>query len=168
MKKFSIDCPVPIDQQPMNEYTELKKSTFFLWTTKDSNTYTKTVILLTLTAYFFVFMLILGSTPKSSSLDFLNTCPYVTIFGNLIINLYFARIYLGWNYIYNRLLKASVSYEESGWYDGQTWIKTPNILLQDKLVAEYQIYPVLNRVKITIVILFSTGILSYLYLILKK
>ena len=29
-------------------------------------------------------------------------------------------------------MEATVPYEESGWYDGQIWIKPPEILLQDR------------------------------------
>ena len=30
-------------------------------------------------------------------------------------------------------MEATVPYEESGWYDGQVWIKPPEILIQDRL-----------------------------------
>ena len=33
------------------------------------------------------------------------------------------RQWLGWTYVMKRLLAESVDYEESGWYDGQTWEK---------------------------------------------
>ena len=32
-------------------------------------------------------------------------------------------------------MEATVPYEESGWYDGQIWIKPPEILLQDRLIG---------------------------------
>ena len=33
------ECPVPIDQQPLNEYISLTNSIFFFWTTKPTNFY---------------------------------------------------------------------------------------------------------------------------------
>ena len=48
-------------------------------------------------------------------------------------------------------MEATVSYEESGWYDGQVWVKPPEILLQDRLVGTYEIYPGLLRLQSTLV-----------------
>ena len=47
-------------------------------------------------------------------------------------------------------MEATVPYEESGWYDGQVWIKPPEILLQDRLIGTYEIYPGLIRLQITL------------------
>jgi hypothetical protein len=47
-------------------------------------------------------------------------------------------------------MEATVPYEESGWYDGQVWIKPPEILLQDRLVGTYEIYPGIIRLQITL------------------
>lgn len=166
MKKFIIECPVPTDQQPINEYSNLKESIFFLWTTKNVTSYIKSTIFLMLSSYLIVLGLVLSSTPKSETLQTLTLVNYVNIFGNLLLNLYFIRLYLGWVYIYDRLMKASISYEESGWYDGQTWVKTPTILIQDKLIAEYQIAPILERLKLTIFGLTSMIILGIIYIYL--
>ena len=46
-------------------------------------------------------------------------------------------------------MEATVPYEESGWYDGQVWIKPPEILLQDRLIGTYEIYPGLKRLEKT-------------------
>ena len=35
-------------------------------------------------------------------------------------------------------MQATVAYEESGWYDGQIWVKTPEILIKDKLAGQYK------------------------------
>lgn len=44
-------------------------------------------------------------------------------------------------------MEATVAYEESGWYDGQVWVKPPEILLQDRLIGTYEIYPGLQRLE---------------------
>ncbi len=38
-----------------------------------------------------------------------------------------------------RLLSATVEYEETGWYDGQVWVKTPQMLMRDRLLGTYQV-----------------------------
>lgn len=163
MKKFVLDCPVPKDQQPMNEYLALKASIFFCWTTKELSEYLKHVLLLSSSVYAFATVLIYLSIPSLGTNPDIKVFSYIIILGNSLLSLYFIRLYLGWLYIYNRLLKSSVTYEESGWYDGQTWVKPPNVLMQDKLVAEYQLFPILQNLKLTITILFLSllVVLSY-------
>ena len=51
-------------------------------------------------------------------------------------------------------MEATVPYEESGWYDGQIWIKPPEVLLQDRLIGTYEIYPGLLRLQFTLISLF--------------
>lgn len=36
----------------------------------------------------------------------------------------------GWSYVGDRLLSAVIPYEESGWYDGQMWVKPPEVSAQ--------------------------------------
>lgn len=66
------------------------------------------------------------------------------------------RIYLGWKYVGDRLMTATLEYEETGWYDGQFFVKPPEILTRDRLVGMYEVRPVMNRLKMT---LQSTGAL---------
>ena len=35
----------------------------------------------------------------------------------------------GWSYVGDRLLSAVIPYEETGWYDGQMWVKPPEVSL---------------------------------------
>ncbi len=70
------------------------------------------------------------------------------------------RLYLGWIYIKNRLYSEAIFYEESGWYDGQTWQKTPEILARDRLLVSYEIQPILQRIKFTFITLIATGAIS--------
>lgn len=164
MKKFLSDCPVPIDQQPMNEYLNLKDSIFFFWTTKDIQIYIKYTMSTALAIYSLTIFLIINSSPQLGTINQIDTLIYMYVFGGFILSIYFIRLYLGWLYVYDRLIKSSVSYEESGWYDGQIWVKTPNILIQDKLIAEYQILPILNRLKVTLLSFMSSVILGTIYI----
>jgi hypothetical protein len=85
--------------------------------------------------------------------NLINHIVSISLIVDSFIILFLIRIYLGWDYIYNRLKNATVSYEESGWYDGQIWIKTPEMLIQDRLVADYILIPILKRIKITLTLL---------------
>lgn len=160
MKNSCADCPVPVEQQPMNEYLNLKQSMFFFWTTREIKAYLKSTLLFSFFTYLLTIMLISASQPTLSNNQ--NLFIYMFLFGNVPLGLWFLRLYLAWLYVYDRLVKASVSYEESGWYDGQVWVKSTRMLVQDRLVAEYQLIPILKRLKLTIsglCIIFFIGIL---------
>ena len=66
-----------------------------------------------------------------------------------------------------RLRQATVPYEESGWYDGQLWVKPEEICNRDRLIVDYEVKPVLQRIRYTlgiIVILFILGLLVWFQL----
>jgi len=93
-----------------------------------------------------------------------NIILYTVSFGTFFVALIFLRVYLGWIYVYERLVKATISYEESGWYDGQIWIKTPEVLIQDKLLATYELLPTINRIKNSLIICLIIIACSIFYL----
>lgn len=72
------------------------------------------------------------------------------------------RLYLGWSYIVKRLLSATVFYEESGWYDGQVWIKNSDYLIQDRLIGLYQVIPFITRIKYSFLVIGVNFFLIYL------
>ena len=80
-----------------------------------------------------------------------------------IFNLWILRLYLAWKYIYDRLMNATVSYEESGWYDGQTWVKTNEVLIQDRLVGTYEVLPVMDRLR-TVILTSTISIFFIIYI----
>lgn len=144
-------CPVPKEQRPLNEYQKIKESHNFTWCIKGKDVYVKSLF------YMFISSFILSSLLLIvSSFSFTNI-KYFFIYSLIgaIISMIFLclRLYLGWNYIYNRLMEATVPYEESGWYDGQIWIKPPEVLIQDRLIGTYEIYPGLSRLHLTLIFL---------------
>ena len=68
---------------------------------------------------------------------------------SVVLILLLSRLYLGWNYVRSRLANTAVFYEESGWYDGQTWLKTPEEITKDRLILQYQVEPLLQRLRQT-------------------
>jgi hypothetical protein len=63
-------------------------------------------------------------------------------------------------------MNATITYEESGWYDGQTWVKTNVVLQQDRLVGTYEVLPILNRLR-GVILMFTlcTVLMVYIYTI---
>ncbi|CAM9806276.1 unnamed protein product [Chrysoparadoxa australica] len=61
-----------------------------------------------------------------------------------------ARLYVGWNYVGGRLDADVVVFEESGWYDGQDWVKPNEVRTRDQLIYQYEVKPVLDRLKVVL------------------
>nr|YP_007878247.1 conserved hypothetical plastid protein [Calliarthron tuberculosum]AGA63858.1 conserved hypothetical plastid protein [Calliarthron tuberculosum] len=142
-------CPVPFDQQPLNEFYALKNSCFFSFFGLKLKRY-----LYSLCSIASVLMLIF--TPLILSDNFYSWTQFCTIESLLVtftLTLILIRLYLGWSYIVQRLFSATIFYEESGWYDGEIWIKTPEMLTKDRLIAVYYVLPLLQRIKSTFVFL---------------
>ena len=144
-------CPVPFDQQPLNEYEALKKSILFTWSADNIASFISKLsnIFCLLTTCSVIFSLLTLHSSKLSFLMIINS----STFALCVIDLLLIRLYLGWSYILKRLSSATIFYEESGWYDGQLWIKPVDILTQDRLISVYNVEPLLSRIqKIFIII----------------
>ena len=70
-----------------------------------------------------------------------------SIGSTLVVTVTLLRLYLGWSFVGNRLLSATVEYEETGWYDGQLWVKTPQVLMRDRLLSNYTVLPAMRRIR---------------------
>ena len=76
------------------------------------------------------------------------------------------RLYLGWNHVFKRLNSEKVEYEESGWYDGQVWIKPLVLKEKESLIASIEVKPILkNLIQISSIlsVLALLGILLFQY-----
>jgi len=145
MSKFKNQCPVPFDQQPLNEYFALKNSWLFASSTYDLSIY----VLFVMRLFIILFIIILFFISIFSSLNLFKNILIDFLVVHLLLICLSIRLYLGWSYVIKRLLSASIFYEESGWYDGQVWIKTSDILMQDRLIGLYQVGPSITKVKYT-------------------
>nr|YP_010335834.1 hypothetical protein MW631_pgp068 [Chroothece richteriana]UNJ14240.1 hypothetical protein [Chroothece richteriana] len=151
-------CPVPILQQPRNEYNTLRQASLFAFTLLPSLTYylrlfTFLCFAMILLAPFAI--LNVNGSQNPISMFFIDINVSVIILLMILL-----RTYLGWSYICKRLLSAIIVYEESGWYDVEIWIKTPLDLAQDRLVAEYTVKPILRRIQQSTIVL-----LLYLFIV---
>ena len=157
------NCPVPKDQQPTNEFIELSKSNIFSWPK------TKKSLILVLIKFWlgsFILFLVISSGSIYFK-TFLLKYILLSFFSSLSIPLLISiRLYLGWNHIFNRLISEKVEYEESGWYDGQVWIKPIILKEKESLIASIEVKPILkNLIQIfsIISVLALSGILLFQY-----
>lgn len=158
MTQYSVSiCPVPEEQQPINEYQELQESWFFSWVRLDLQGYLRKLAWIWTWSWFLTGPLAAASfAPDKSTWQFI-LCGSAG--AGVFVTLTLLRLYLGWSYICNRLFRETIFYEESGWYDGQTWVKPPEVLTRDRLIVSYQIKPIMLRLKRTF------GILLIMFLI---
>ena len=152
---MTSQCPVPKHQRPLSEYNELKNSVGFRWTLTTENTFLKKVLIF-LGYIFFTVTSIVFVSFKWEVHYFL----WIVFISFLIFTTWILRLYLDWLYIYDRLMNASVTYEESGWYDGQTWIKTNEVLIQDRLIGVYEVLPILEKLQVVMAICVPTILIS--------
>ncbi|KAG6547682.1 hypothetical protein Mapa_011132 [Marchantia paleacea] len=145
-------CVVPREQQPVNEYQDLTQSLLFPWATDDIWKY-----VLRLAAIGGLSTLVIGWPVSAVSINASQEpvkCAVGALSGGLgASTLAVVRLYLGWAYVGNRLFSATVEYEETGWYDGEVWVKPPEVLARDRLLAYYKVKPALRRLKVTLVCL---------------
>ncbi|MBD2663154.1 CGLD27 family protein [Richelia sinica] len=147
MKSSVSNCPVPTEQQPLNEYEELKSSWLFRDSTLSWRHYFTKILWIWGWSGLVAGPVAAASFPpqKYWAYFFLSTAAGAGIGVVLVL----VRLYLGWFYIRDRLYSQTVFYEESGWYDGQTWIKPLDIVNRDRLIVTYEIKPILQRLQFT-------------------
>ena len=156
-------CPVPKEQQPTNEFLELSNSKVFAL----AKTIKKFSIILISTwlIAFLIFLVI--STGSSYYHSYILRYILLSFFGSLSVPLLIViRLFLGWSHIYKRLTSEIIEYEESGWYDGQVWIKPIELKEKESLIASLEVKPILKSLKqttsiIIVLILIGTSILQY-------
>jgi hypothetical protein len=148
MKELPLSvCPVPTEQQPANEYEQLRESFFFRWTTLSGFAYVRKLLWLWAWTSTLAGPIAAASFPPGKlPIKFVVAAAGGAL---LFVVLLLLRLYLGWLYVRDRLLQETICYEESGWYDGQLWQKPSAMLTRDRLIVSYQIQPILDRLKQT-------------------
>ena len=156
-------CPVPREQQPTNEFIELSKSKIFSWPkTKKSLIF---VLIKFWVASFILFLLISSGSIyfKTSLLRYILLSFFSSLSIPFLISI---RLYLGWIHVFKRLTSERVEYEESGWYDGQIWIKPLVLKEKESLIASIEVKPILkNLIQIfsIISVIALSGIMLFQY-----
>ncbi len=152
-----MTCPVPKEQQPLNEYVELKEAFFYRWAKLARSQYLRVLLLMWLGFTVIFSPVALSIEPPSRHLwQFICVA---SIGGAVGLVLPVLLLLSGWSHVKQRLDSAKIFYEESGWYDGQTWEKPEADLVKDRLLVAYEIKPVLTRLQKTLL-----GIIGFLAL----
>ncbi|KAL6338684.1 hypothetical protein AAG906_023833 [Vitis piasezkii] len=150
-----LEIEVPFEQRPVNEYSSLKDGPLYSWGELSPGSFFIRLGGLWLVAFTVLGVPIAAASfnPSREPLRFVLAAGTGTLF---LVSLIVLRIYLGWSYVGDRLLSAVIPYEESGWYDGQMWVKPPEVLARDRLLGSYKVKPVIKLLKQTLV---GTGVL---------
>ena len=160
-----IICPVPLNQRPLNEFNSIRNSWIISWPFLE-----RTIFYRKLT-FSWLFITPVCYTISYGS-DYLKNNTFELIIVSLTSSLalpilLLIRQWLSWIYIYKRLNSENIEYEESGWYDGQTWEKPIDWRAKDLLIAQHQIKPILNHLEVIIILLITVLIFSLLFIILR-
>ncbi len=159
-------CPVPKNQIPTSEFEQLKDSWFFSWPTKKNNFIDKALATSWILALPIVATIASGSWElKNNPLKLFAVSLVISLTSPLLLTI---RQWMGWSYISDRLQSEKITYEESGWYDGQIWEKPIEIRAKELLIAQYEVKPILQRVRSTSRNLFFFFLISILILILIR
>jgi len=141
-------CPVPIDQQPIQELKELQEILLFDWATLPFNEFMKKL------AFLWTGICVISFPVSAATFDPMSEPVPFFIAGScgslFIVMIVVFRLFLGWSHVGQRLVSETVEYEESGWYDGQIWTKTQDILYRDRLESNCTVKPALDRLKTTL------------------
>ncbi|XP_058069948.1 protein CONSERVED IN THE GREEN LINEAGE AND DIATOMS 27, chloroplastic-like [Magnolia sinica] len=150
-----LEIEVPFEQRPVNEYSSLKDGPLYSWGELGPGPFFTRLGSLWLVAFTVLGAPIAAASfnPSREPLRFVLAAGTGTLF---LVSLVILRIYLGWSYVGDRLLSAVIPYEESGWYDGQMWVKPPEVLARDRLLGSYKVKPVIKLLKQTLI---GTGVL---------
>ena len=158
-------CPVPLKQRPLNEFNSIRNSWIISWPFLERSTFYRKLTYSWLLITPISLIISYGS-------DYLKNNIFELTFVSFTASLAFPillllRQWLSWIYIYKRLNSEKIEYEESGWYDGQTWEKPIDWRAKDLLIAQYQIKPILNHLEVIIILLTSVIIFSLLFILLR-
>lgn len=154
---ISARCPVPVDQIPIKEYESMSESWFYSWGSRELAGY-----LIPIASLWLVSWLVVGPMAAVSFVPskWLPQFVISSSLGALLLpTLALVQLYIGWRHVCDRLSKQSVFYEESGWYDGQMWEKPDDVMNRDRLIADYQVKPLMLRMQKTFAVLL--GIVSF-------
>ncbi len=136
---------MPPEQRPLEEYRQLQQSWFFVWAQRGWLGLVRPLLISWSLLLPLTLLVASGSfTLRREPLLLLAAALVAALLLPLLLLL---RQWLGWSYVHRRLRSERISYEESGWYDGQVWEKPLAWRQQDLLVAQHEVAPVLQRLQ---------------------
>lgn len=103
-----IGCPVPPEQQPVNEYQNLSTSFPFSWAAGDIVEYCSRLVATGASFALFIGLPVAWFGAVGVDSDPLKRILCAISSGTLFVTIAVVRMYLGWAYVGNRLLSATV------------------------------------------------------------
>jgi hypothetical protein len=103
----TVECPVPWEQQPVNEYQMLNETGLFAWATDPLLSFGIRISAVTVGVSALVGYPIVSLSINAEQ-EFLKCCMGALCGGILAATVVTLRLYLGWAYIGNRLFSATV------------------------------------------------------------
>lgn len=157
-------CPVPIHKLPVNQYRNLKESKFSRWAVLERSKYTTKLLAVWISSLLLT-MLVVAAKSVGYNTTLVNLVGSAIV-ADLAVLFCLIKLYTAWNYVHSRLIKQMIAYELSGSRKIAVWHKTELMLLRDRLIARYQIQPILKRIKQTMSLVSLFLSLNFLILFL--
>ena len=157
-------CPVPSNQRPLNEFNNIRDSWIISWPLLEKNIFYRKLL------YSWIFFMPVSLLISYGS-NYLKNNIYLLTFISLTASLLLpillvTRQWLSWTYIYKRLNSENIEYEETGWYDGQVWEKPVDWRAKDLLIAQHQVKPILDHLRMIVILLTAIILFSLLIILL--
>ena len=157
-------CPVPREQLPVNEYQDLKESVFFRWATLEGSIYSAKLLAVWIAGLLFAtfFIIVVSVRHRINYTSFF----WSPIVGEVAVLLCLIQLYTEWHYVYLRLMNQKIVYKTLQSSKNTVWYKSKPILMRDRLIARFQVRPVLKRIKETIFLVLLLSSSNFLILFL--
>eukprot|EP00197_Chlamydomonas_leiostraca_P003653 CAMPEP_0202860134 /NCGR_PEP_ID=MMETSP1391-20130828/1970_1 /ASSEMBLY_ACC=CAM_ASM_000867 /TAXON_ID=1034604 /ORGANISM="Chlamydomonas leiostraca, Strain SAG 11-49" /LENGTH=287 /DNA_ID=CAMNT_0049539269 /DNA_START=32 /DNA_END=895 /DNA_ORIENTATION=- len=138
-------CPVPREQQPVYELAALQDAFMFDWPKLSLPHFAARIAGLWGGA--FLFTVPVSAATFSAPDELVQLLSASVIGSGFLVMVVVLRLYIGYSHVGSRLFSATIEYEETGWYDGEIYVKPPEMLTRDRLLGAYQVRPVLDTLK---------------------
>ena len=152
LERFLL-CPIPEDQKPITVYLEMKENQVTNWTMLSEKKYKKQLF-----SYFFLFfsLVCLIRVRELQTLSYILEWVILNnIISLIILQLFLGTIFFRWKQVEKVFTSSQIFYEEGSWSDGQIWKKPEFIQTNDQLIITQKIYPILQRILLTMFYLTS-------------
>ena len=160
-----VVCPVPQNQRPLNEFNSIRNSWIISWPLLERGIFYRRLIYSWILFTPITFIISNGSNYLKNNIFDLT---FISLTSSLLFPiLLLSRQWLSWLYIYKRLNSENIEYEESGWYDGQVWEKPIDWRSKDLLIAQHQVKPIINHLKVITIILLACILISLIFIFLE-
>ena len=158
-----IICPVPLNQRPLNEFNTIRNSWIISWPFLERNTFYRKLVFSWLLITPVCLTISYGSNYlKNNLFEFISISLTASLAFPILLLI---RQWLSWVYIYKRLNSEKIEYEESGWYDGQTWEKPIQWRSKELLIAQHQVKPLLKHIEKALITLLIIVLCCFSFII---